>query len=504
VLYGERHPFGTAIGGTRQSVERITRQDIADFHAQQFQTADTFIVAVGDVHMPQLMTWLDDLFAGSRASTGDMAGANGSTNWAAVRASWSRALTGERRAGGGGEPVVQRRLAERAWCGSAPVVAVTGTTFAHLFEHMMFQGSQNVPEMAHFALIEQAGGSLNGSTWLDRTNYYETLPAHYLELGLWLESDRLGWLLPAMTQEKLDNQRDVVKNERRWRVDNQPYGDWDERLQAMMYPAGPSVPPFGDRLHGGPGCREPGGRGAVLPHVLRAEQRGAVAGRRLRAGAGAGAGGALLRRDPARPGDPADPGPHGAAATWAARCARRWSRTSRWRASTTRTAPAVRQRRVLRRAGRVVRAGLGRASLLYRTLVREQQLAQDVVAYAFPIVVGASMLVLWATARPGVRTSTPRARADTSRSRRCARWTTRRRARDRAARGAHLQTCRPWTSGRTSCRCTPRCSTIPAASTRSWPRPRRDAADVRAFAERYLRTDNRAAALRAGERRSGE
>ena len=95
----------------------------------------------------------------------------------------------------------------------------------------MFQGSENVPETAHFAHIEQAGGSLNGSTWLDRTNYFETLPANYLELGLWLESDRLGWLLGAMTQEKLDNQRDVVKNERRWRVDNQPYGDWDERLQ---------------------------------------------------------------------------------------------------------------------------------------------------------------------------------------------------------------------------------------------------------------------------------
>ena len=110
------------------------------------------------------------------------------------------------------------------------------TGFAHLFEHMMFEGSAHVPETAHFALIEKAGGSLNGSTWLDRTNYYETLPAHYLELALWLESDRMGWLLPAMTQEKLDNQRDVVKNERRWRVDNQPYGDWDERLQAMLYP----------------------------------------------------------------------------------------------------------------------------------------------------------------------------------------------------------------------------------------------------------------------------
>ena len=111
------------------------------------------------------------------------------------------------------------------------------TGFAHLFEHMMFQGSEHVPELMHFSLIEKAGGSLNGSTWLDRTNYFETLPAHWLELGLWLEADRMGGLLPAMTQDKLDNQRDVVKNERRWRVDNQPYGDWDERIQAMMYPS---------------------------------------------------------------------------------------------------------------------------------------------------------------------------------------------------------------------------------------------------------------------------
>jgi zinc protease len=110
------------------------------------------------------------------------------------------------------------------------------TGFAHLFEHMMFQGSANVPETAHFSYIEKAGGSLNGSTWLDRTNYFQTVPSHFLELVLWLESDRLGYLLPAMTQAKLDNQRDVVKNERRWRVDNQPYGDWDERLQALLFP----------------------------------------------------------------------------------------------------------------------------------------------------------------------------------------------------------------------------------------------------------------------------
>jgi zinc protease len=110
------------------------------------------------------------------------------------------------------------------------------TGLAHLFEHMMFQGTVNVPDTGHIAHVERAGGSLNASTWLDRTNYYETVPSDRLELILWLESDRLGWFVPALTQEKLDNQRDVVKNERRQRVDNQPYGDWDERLQMMVYP----------------------------------------------------------------------------------------------------------------------------------------------------------------------------------------------------------------------------------------------------------------------------
>jgi predicted Zn-dependent peptidase len=110
------------------------------------------------------------------------------------------------------------------------------TGFAHLFEHMLFQGSENVGANEHFELIQRAGGTLNGSTWLDRTNYYETVPAHYFELALWLEADRMGRLLPAMTQEKLDTQRDVVKNERRWSMDNQPYGTWWERLPALAYP----------------------------------------------------------------------------------------------------------------------------------------------------------------------------------------------------------------------------------------------------------------------------
>src|SRR5205823_5801786 len=110
------------------------------------------------------------------------------------------------------------------------------TGFAHLFEHMLFQGSEHVGSNEHFELIQRAGGTLNGSTWLERTNYYETVPSNQLALALWLEADRMGYLLPAMTQEKLDTQRDVVKNERRWSVDNQPYGTWWERLPALAFP----------------------------------------------------------------------------------------------------------------------------------------------------------------------------------------------------------------------------------------------------------------------------
>ncbi len=111
------------------------------------------------------------------------------------------------------------------------------TGFAHLFEHMLFQGSQHVGTNDHFRYVQQVGGVANGSTWYDRTNYYETLPASHLELGLWLESDRMGWLLPAMTAEKLETQRQVVMNERRQRVDNQPYGRAYERLDELLFPA---------------------------------------------------------------------------------------------------------------------------------------------------------------------------------------------------------------------------------------------------------------------------
>jgi zinc protease len=112
------------------------------------------------------------------------------------------------------------------------------TGIAHLFEHMMFQGSKNVPKEMHFRYIQEAGGSLNGSTSFDRTNYYEKVPANFLELILWLESDRMCMLLPSLTQEKLNNQIDVVRNERLERYDNQPYGLAWETILNNLYPAG--------------------------------------------------------------------------------------------------------------------------------------------------------------------------------------------------------------------------------------------------------------------------
>jgi len=133
---------------------------------------------------------------------------------------------------------------------SAPVVTVNTwrhvgsgdetrgrTGFAHLFEHLMFMGSEHAVYPQFDRLLEAAGGNNNGSTNNDRTNYYEEGPANALPLMLWLEADRTGWLLPTMDSAKVDLQRDVVKNERRQGVDNQPYGLAGETIAAMLYPA---------------------------------------------------------------------------------------------------------------------------------------------------------------------------------------------------------------------------------------------------------------------------
>ncbi len=110
--------------------------------------------------------------------------------------------------------------------------------FAHFFEHMMFQGSEHVGDEQHFKIITEAGGTLNGTTNSDRTNYFETVPSNQLEKMLWLEADRMGFLLDAVTQEKFEVQRETVKNERGQRVDNAPYGLLSERVGEAMYPEG--------------------------------------------------------------------------------------------------------------------------------------------------------------------------------------------------------------------------------------------------------------------------
>ena len=110
--------------------------------------------------------------------------------------------------------------------------------FAHFFEHMMFQGSAHVGDYEHFRIVTEAGGTMNGSTSTDRTNYFQTVPSNQLETTLWLEADRMGFLLEAVTQEKFEIQRDTVKNERGQNVENRPYGRVYEELIAALYPSG--------------------------------------------------------------------------------------------------------------------------------------------------------------------------------------------------------------------------------------------------------------------------
>ncbi|MCB1666097.1 MAG: insulinase family protein [Pseudomonadales bacterium] len=110
--------------------------------------------------------------------------------------------------------------------------------FAHFFEHMMFQGSAHVGDDEHFRIITEAGGSMNGSTSTDRTNYFQTVPSNQLETALWLEADRMGFLLEAVTQEKFEIQRATVKNERGQNVENRPYGRVYEKLISAIYPSG--------------------------------------------------------------------------------------------------------------------------------------------------------------------------------------------------------------------------------------------------------------------------
>ncbi len=276
------------------------------------------------------------------------------------------------------------------------------TGFAHLFEHMMFQGSKGVAKGEHFTLVQAAGGTLNASTWLDRTNYFETLPSHELELALWLEADRLAGLLPAMTQEKLDNQREVVKNERRWSVDNQPYGTWDEKIQELLYPL---EHPY---HHSTIGSMEDL-NAASLADVSEFFATYYAPNNAVLTIAGdfdAHAANALIEKHfgpiPANPDLPAQPDVAVAP-----------NLGSEIREIVPDRVPLPRVYLAYRMPifgtpefdALEVTAdllGAGRASRMYATLVRERQLAQDVTVFAFPFVGGASIFALWATARPGV------------------------------------------------------------------------------------------------------
>ena len=280
------------------------------------------------------------------------------------------------------------------------------TGFAHLFEHMMFQGSANVDKGQHFSLVQAAGGTLNASTWLDRTNYFETLPGHELELALWLEADRMASLLPAMTQEKLDNQRDVVKNERRWSVDNQPYGSWDERIQALVYP---ESHPY---HHSTIGSMEDLSA-ASLEDVSEFFSTYYAPNNAVLTVAGdfeTDVAMAMIERHfgPIPANDDLPPPPDMSVEALIG---------SEVRETVPDQVPLPRIYLAHRTPPFGTDAfdaldvaadilGSGRASRLYASLVREQRLAQDASVFAFPIVGGASMFALWVTARPGVATET--------------------------------------------------------------------------------------------------
>jgi predicted Zn-dependent peptidase len=277
------------------------------------------------------------------------------------------------------------------------------TGFAHLFEHVMFQGSKNVGKAEHIALVQAAGGTMNGTTWLDRTNYFETMPSHQLALALWLEADRMGTLLDALSQENLDNQREVVKNEKRWSYDNRPYGSWNEKLLGAVFPSEhpyhhPTIGSMEDldaasledvksffRLHYAP-------NNAVLSVVGDVEP-GEVTGWVER----------YFGSIPANPNLPVElpdmslPPRIGSEIREVVP-----DRVPLPRIYWGFRGPVFGDQRLdaLDLAGQILSGGKG--SRLHRRLVREERLAQDVALFSMGLVAGGSVTAGWATARPGV------------------------------------------------------------------------------------------------------
>jgi predicted Zn-dependent peptidase len=276
------------------------------------------------------------------------------------------------------------------------------TGFAHLFEHVMFQGSRHVGKAEHVAIVQAAGGTMNGSTWLDRTNYFETLPAHQMELGLWLEADRMATLLDALSQENLDNQREVVKNEKRWSYDNRPYGSWQEKLQAHLFPP---EHPYHHSTIGSMDDLDAASledvsaffRTYYAPNNAVLSVVGDVDTAEVRAAAER-----YFGRIPANPnipplGDLSLPSILGEEHRETV-----YDRVPLPRVYIGFRAPVFGDPRLdaLEMAGQILAGGKG--SRLNRRLVREERIAQDVALFTLGLIGGASVCAGWATVRPGV------------------------------------------------------------------------------------------------------
>ena len=294
------------------------------------------------------------------------------------------------------------------------------TGFAHLFEHMLFQGSEHVGTNEHFETIQRAGGTLNGSTWLERTNYFETVPSNHLESILWLEADRMGFLLPGMTQQKLDLQRDVVKNERRWSMDNQPYGTWWEKLPALCYP--PSHP-FHHSLIGSMEDLS----AASLEDVASFFRTYYTPDNAVLSLAGdfdpAQARAAIERYFGPIPRGPGKPPLRDMSLPPV--LGQRLRETVHDDVALSRVflgfrSPVFGSAEYYAASICAAILGMRRGSRLYRSLVREQQLAQDTGAFTYDLAKGADLFVIDATARPGVSPETLENAIETELDRLCA------------------------------------------------------------------------------------
>jgi predicted Zn-dependent peptidase len=297
----------------------------------------------------------------------------------------------------------------------APVVAVNvwynvgskhevpgKTGFAHLFEHVMFQGSANVGKAEHFSLVQAAGGTLNGTTWVDRTNYFETLPSHELELALWLEADRMGTLLGALSQENLDNQRDVVKNEKRWSYDNRPYGSWMEKMLAHLYP---EDHPYHHSTIGSMADLDDASLEDVkaffatyyVPNNAVLSVAGDCDRAQVRAWADKYFGPIVPNLAIPPLADMSLPELLGEERRETVE-----DQVPLARVYVAFRAPAYGDTRLdaIDLAGQILTGGKG--SRLHRRLVREERLAQDVAVFTLPFVGGAAACIGWATVRPGV------------------------------------------------------------------------------------------------------